>query len=1154
VKSKLTRIWGIALTLVLLIGLLVPVSATPVAAAATPLQYTNVNLPNGTTNFQLLPNLSASVYDVAADGKTMFAYTAGTTLTAGVPVGAVSITVANTSGFPASGTLLIGTESVAYSAIVGNTITTSALTAAHAAYDAVGLAGTLQLYKSADGGNTWTKTNMGGGTPPLNGTNVIKLVISPQYATDTTVMALTPSSIWRTIDGGQTWGIISNPAGFAGIYTDIAVSQYYSGGQAILVGWSTGVGTGGGAIYTTTTLGWAPFASQPNWITGDVIGVAFSPNHVSDAEFMAAVSFGPAGAAPLPDATHAGKTYLRFKLGGNNWNNDVLESPLTSDSTPGDTAPAAGNIATFAFPSDYDWSGNNRIFVGLGNTTGAVTPGLDVYRVNATLQTGAANATSRSYDLNANGSGTANATNISSVAFKGPLATGTLVVGQYPASAGMTILRSTNAVNNTPDWFQSTNNPIGAFNPVLKFSPTSSTLFCGTSGAHSALSTSTDYNNFSAYSLISVRSMDYVRATWISTIDANTWFIVMRDQVSASTATVGDFQMVFKTTNGGTSWQMVWSHTTQGGETLNQIFNSPTYATDSTIYITQTDYRIWKSTDGGASWTGYTSPNNATINAFTLVDANTYFVGSTAGIYKVGNYTAATIEGHVPNFLMYVDASNFFVGTTDGYVYMSTDNGSTWTKVGGDPSVETPGGKVWLTRDAGYATNKIIYADNQANGNVYRFTVGTSATFEKINNAPLGATSGTAYAIGGITRTADNSLYVSAGPADTGKNVVCWRNPNPTVQLSEQVWEPMGPVTATDAPGYTFNNGVTGWPVGAVNQNNKIFNSSTASEPSNTLVVIAKGVTNPISTTNGYNYQLVTLKDTLVTAPAVVAPKANAQVNQQSTFQWTPLASPVTLTYEVQIATDDKFQGLIVDKQTSASSYYTTANDGLVQGNKYFWRVFVAPAGTANTNPWSSKKPAAVPFVIKLGTVGNSLEGASGNRIAPQAGATNVPLRPTFEWAPIQGADSYELELADNPFFANSQAKKPLQNTVWTWDKDLTPNTTYYWRIRAVAAGNASDWVSSVFTTGGGAAATGTPTAAPTVTVTQTPSPAPKFFDPNSGLYFNSQQELQQYQAAHPAGAAQPAPATPAYIWVIIAIGAILVIAVVVLIARTRRV
>jgi len=1092
VKSKLTRIWGLALTVVLLVGLLVPAMATPVSASN--LAYTNVNLPNNTTNFQLLSGTSASVYDIGPDGKIMFAYSNG-----------------------------VGGDN-------------------------------NKLFKSADGGNTWATTNLGGPTAGgLNGNTVTKIKISPQYATDTTVMAVVsntvPASVWRSIDGGQTFGAVGGlPIAVGMTITSLDVSPYYNGGQGILVGWADGAGNGGGALFTTTTLSWTLF-SGASYIAGDVVGVGFSPNHVSDAEYFAVVAPPDGSTQTVGGVSVVGKTILEAKLGGNQWNNDVMPGVLTGDTA--ETPHQGGLMASLAFPSDYDWSGNNRVFVGLGSSIGT-SAGMDVFRVNATLAGGG--TTSRTYDLNANGTGSGNATSVASVAFKGPLATGTLVVTQFTS---LVVNRSTNAINNSPDWFQSTNNPVGVGNPQAKFSPTSNTLYVGTAGTHSAISTSTDYNNFAAFSMVSVRDVSFVRVRSVVPIDANTWFAIITDRsagLGTSTPSPGDYQMIFKTTNAGTNWQLVWTHLTTALTTdsthdeITGIYASATYATDQTVYLTQSDYRIWKISDGGASWVGYTAPNNVVITAFTLVDANTYFVGSTAGVYKVGNYTAATLDGRTPNSFMYVSASEFFLGTKDGYVYMSTDNGSTWQKIGSDPSLETSG-SVWLAMDIGYATNKIIYATNNGSNCVYRFTVGTSASFEKITNGALVTVGGSGIGTGtisSITRSADNSLYVMTNQV----NAIAFRNPNPTVAVSQQVWEPIGPSAIPN------NNGISGFPMGAARRDARVINTSTPTTPSNTILVTAEGT--PL-TTNGYNYQLLNFQDTLVTSPAIVAPKANAQVAPQSTFSWTPITSPVTLTYEIQIATDNQFQGVVVDRQTQASSYYANVNDGLVQGQNYFWRVFVAPAvttgpqvdTTANTNPFSSKKPAAIPFVVKLGTVGNDLTGNAGSRIAPAAGATNVPIRPTFEWAPVTGADSYEMELADNPFFANSQAKKPLQNTVWTWDKDLTYSTTYYWRVRAVAAGNASDWVSSVFTTRD---APSTATSAPAATVTVTPPPAPKFFDPQSGLYFNSQAELQQYQAAHPAGQGQPAPATPAYIWVIIVIGAVLVIAVIVLIARTRKV
>ncbi len=52
-------------------------------------------------------------------------------------------------------------------------------------------------------------------------------------------------------------------------------------------------------------------------------------------------------------------------------------------------------------------------------------------------------------------------------------------------------------------------------------------------------------------------------------------------------------------------------------------------------------------------------------------------------------------------------------------------------------------------------------------------------------------------------------------------------------------------------------------------------------------------------------------------------------------------------------------------------------------------------------------------------------------------------------------------------------------------------------------------------------------TTAPPVTMAVTATPAARYFDPNSGLYFNNQQELQSYQNAHPAGAISVVNSSP---------------------------
>jgi hypothetical protein len=300
----------------------------------------------------------------------------------------------------------------------------------------------------------------------------------------------------------------------------------------------------------------------------------------------------------------------------------------------------------------------------------------------------------------------------------------------------------------------------------------------------------------------------------------------------------------------------------------------------------------------------------------------------------------------------------------------------------------------------------------------------------------------------------------------------------------------------------------------------------------------------------------------MVAAPAVTSPAANAQVATTASLSWVPVTTgAVGVTYAVDVATDAALANKVINStstsaQTTGTQLILTAGT-LLPGQDYWWRV---RAMSPNNTKWS----AVTKFSVLLAQAQGGLAGIGGTSMAPTAGATGVSTKPVFQWNAVLGAQSYDLQVSDNPVFVNPlDSQTGLNTTVWAYTKTLEVNKTYYWRVRAVAAsGVASDWVASSFTTAAPVVATTAPTAAPPVTVTQPALPAvtvtatapARFFDPNSGLYFNSQAELSQYQGAHPPGAGTATPATPAYIWVIIVIGAILVIAVIVLITRTRRV
>jgi hypothetical protein len=243
----------------------------------------------------------------------------------------------------------------------------------------------------------------------------------------------------------------------------------------------------------------------------------------------------------------------------------------------------------------------------------------------------------------------------------------------------------------------------------------------------------------------------------------------------------------------------------------------------------------------------------------------------------------------------------------------------------------------------------------------------------------------------------------------------------------------------------------------------------------------------------------------------------------------------VSSSYDVEVSKNADFTILVIDwiPEAYCGSYVTPADpttpcvfipaggtwpyhydsalattfSGLIEcGHTYYWRVRARGCGTAQTirSPWSEARS----FTVKAGLpVVASYSGLQ--LLSPANGMIGLPVKsPSFSWAPLGENTKYKFILAKDGNMTQIVKEAEVTNTAYAYDGTLDYSTAYFWKVQCVEP--ACD-------------------ASPTFSfMTESAPPA--------------------------AEEAAKAPPTPFWVWVVIAIGAILVIVTLVLIFKTRRV
>jgi len=249
--------------------------------------------------------------------------------------------------------------------------------------------------------------------------------------------------------------------------------------------------------------------------------------------------------------------------------------------------------------------------------------------------------------------------------------------------------------------------------------------------------------------------------------------------------------------------------------------------------------------------------------------------------------------------------------------------------------------------------------------------------------------------------------------------------------------------------------------------------------------------------------------------------------SQLVNFTWSRAAPQIT-SYLLWIALDKDFTRIVsVDNITSTLPVDVVSAIGargiFQPGLTYYWRV------NANT-PFTGGFSEVRSFIIapSAATVPDILSPGVGNLVNTTS--------PVFTWSAVTSATKYDFQLSELPGFETTvftdQTTSPAEALPVTITLDR--GKTYFWRVRAIEP-IMGDWSTvGTFTI---AELTTTPPPPPSTSTIITIPPPPPATSTIITLPTST-----------------PAPTiAPAYIWAIIVIGAILVIAVIVLIVRTRR-
>ncbi len=707
-------------------------------------------------------------------------------------------------------------------------------------------------------------------------------------------------------------------------------------------------------------------------------------------------------------------TVVTTRIGDGNWGT-VIGDAILSGIVP--------SSAVIAFPGNYNATDTDYTLFLAVNTG---TDKGDVYKLYANQAPGK----SAIIDLNAGSGYNLDDIDINGLALYGNTNTTFIIAG---AASNTEVYISKDGGEN---WTKSKKSPTGQSRTYIRFVndyDNSNIIYAATSGIDSALSCSTDGG-------VTWNQRGLIDTTISTIVDLaispdyyhdNTHFIL----------TFGNEHSLWRSLNRGSSWERILSSTQFDINEINLIKLTPLYSKNNHVVflagINNGKPAIWKSTDNGQTFK-YNS-TSFPVDTWEIVNNDNFFIcgynGNNGLCYNTTNgglsYAEGVIVGNQPINSITVSPDyewdkTILAGNTNGSVFWSNDNGKSFEPLPYEDDSQPLAGFISVAFDPDFSRNGIVYAISDtkvtatSTDRIFRFKIGKSDYWESIDTTiPIGST------LGKPVLSDDGTLYVSNSQQvdSLDKEGGIERSLNPTYSL--------GTKFETVTRGLEDNATLVGLWI----QGNQLWSIDTT------------------------NKKLMTYIDSLSTAVTLKSPEDEASgidINNTN-LDWETLKGASGYEWQINYDTDfssipDRFQG-----NTKSSTVWLPE---LEMGKTYYWRVRATkPVLSRWSDKWS--------FTTILGNQIIAIQ-----LLSPEAGASEVPVKPVFQWTAIADAECYELMVSTDSTFSDlvidRNGTNVLPSTAWQSDINLEYNTTYYWKVRASSSTSYSAWSAvSAFTTNG---------------------------------------------------------------------------------------